>query len=221
MTAGLLLTLVGLAVLDSVNVSTIWIVVVILLAAKRPAATGWAYAVGAFVTFGTFTLLLYFGLNAAETWLDGLTLWLRRILFTIITVVFIVLGVRRFTARPRRGYGLPSWVNAWTALPLGLVATISDIPNAFPMFLTVERLIDTGIAPETAVPVLIGYTAIYALPTLAVLIVGLLYHDRLRARLQTLYDRYATGHTKPSGTIAALCFTAAAASLAILIFLIR
>ena len=69
--------------------------------------------------------------------------------------------------------------------------------------------------------VLIGYTEIYALPTLAVLIVGLLYHDRLRARLQTLYDRYATGHTKPSGTIAALCFTAAAASLAILIFLIR
>ena len=67
----------------------------------------WAWA-GAFVTFGTFTLLLYFGLNAAETWLDGLTLWLRRILFTIITVVFIVLGVRRFTARPRRGYGLTS-----------------------------------------------------------------------------------------------------------------
>ena len=46
MTVGLLLTLVGLALLDSVNVSTIWIVVVILLAAKRPAATGWAYAVG-------------------------------------------------------------------------------------------------------------------------------------------------------------------------------
>ena len=37
-TVGLLLTLVGLALLDSVNVSTIWIVVVILLAAKRPAA---------------------------------------------------------------------------------------------------------------------------------------------------------------------------------------
>ena len=42
MTVGLLLTLVGLALLDSVNVSTIWIVVVILLAAKRPAATGLA-----------------------------------------------------------------------------------------------------------------------------------------------------------------------------------
>ncbi|WP_339392228.1 hypothetical protein [Brevibacterium metallidurans] len=107
---GLLLTLVGLALLDSVNVSTIWIVVVILLAAKRPAATGWAYAVGAFVTFGTFTLLLYFGLNAAETWLDGLTLWLRRILFTIITVVFIVLGVRRFTvSSPGFRRGSYSW----------------------------------------------------------------------------------------------------------------
>lgn len=221
MTTGLLFALIGLALLDSINVSTIWIVVVILLGAKRPVSTGWAYAAGAFVTFLVFTFLLYFGLSAAEEVLTGLTLWMRRILFTATTVVLIVLGARRFKARPRRGYGLPAWVNAWTALPLGLLATIGDIPNAFPMFLAVERLVDAGVDEATAVLVLIGYTAIYALPTLAVLVLGLFYKDGVRARLQALYTRYATGDTKPSPKIAVLFFAGAAASLTILVFVIR
>lgn len=221
MSLGLLLTLIGLALVDSINVSTIWIVVVILLGARRPAATGWAYAVGAFITFLVFTFLLFFGLSAAETWLTELTLWLRRGLFAVMTIALVVLGTRRFKARPRKGYGLPSWVNAWTAFPLGLLATISDIPNAFPMFLAIERLVDAGIEPATAIPVLVGYTLIYALPTLAVLVLGLIYKDRLRDRLQALYTKYATGDTKPSWKIATMFFTGAAASLAILIFVIQ
>lgn len=221
MTPTLLLTLIGLALIDSINVSTIWIVVVILLGARRPAVTGWAYAAGAFITFLIFTSLLFFGLTVAGTWLTELTLWMRRILFAVMTIVFTVLGARRFRSRPRRGYGLPAWVNAWTAFPLGLLATISDIPNAFPMFLAIERLVDADITPATAIPILIGYTAIYALPTVAVLVLGLIYKDRLRTRLQTLYDRYATGDTKPSWKLATLFFVAAAASLTILLLVIR
>ncbi len=221
MTPGLILALVGLALIDSINVSTIWIVVVILLGARRPAATGWAYAAGAFLTFLIFTFLLFFGLTVAEGWLTELTLWMRRILFSVMTIAFIVLGVRKFKSRPRRGYGLPAWVNAWSAFPLGLVATISDIPNAFPMFLAVERLVDANIAPATAAIVLAGYTAIYALPTIVVLVLGLIFKDRLRSRLQSLYDRYATGDTKPSWKLATLFFVGAATSLAILVFVIR
>ncbi|MFC8666902.1 GAP family protein [Streptomyces sp. NPDC057199] len=221
MTPALLLTLIGLALVDSVNVSTIWIVIIIALSARRPVATGWAYATGAFITFLAFTIILYFGATLAEDWLSGLTLWFRRVLFAILTVALIALGIRKLKARQRKSYVLPPWVNAWTALPLGLLATLSDIPNAFPMFLAVERLVDVGVTPATAVPVLVGYTFVYALPTLIVLALGLIFKDRLRDRLQQLHNRYVFEESKPSWKIAGLYFIGAAVSFTILIFVIR
>ena len=109
MTAGLLWGLTGLALLDSVNATTIWIVVVILLGAKRPAPTGWAFMLGAAVSFLAFSLLFYFGLSFADSVLDGFTLWLRRLLFAGLAVALVVMGVRRLrpasarASRCRRG----------------------------------------------------------------------------------------------------------------------
>ncbi|PPG37455.1 GAP family protein [Pseudoclavibacter sp. RFBA6] len=220
MSASLVWSLTGLALLDSINVSTIWVVVIILLAAKRPASTGWAYALGAFASFFAITLLLYFGATFAESMLADLTLWLRRILFTALAIFLLAIGIRKLKARPRKAFGLPSWVNAWTALPLGLLATLGDIPNAFPLFLAVERIIDAGIQPPIAVPLLAAYTAVYAFPTLVILILGLVLKDRVRGLLQRAYDRYATGETKPSWKLASLCFLGSAASVTTLIFII-
>jgi hypothetical protein len=78
MTPALILSLVGLALVDSVNVSTIWIVVLLVLTVRRPAPTGAAYTAGAFLTFLTFTLLLYFGASVAQEWMSDLTQWLQR-----------------------------------------------------------------------------------------------------------------------------------------------
>src|SRR5690625_1065017 len=73
----LIATLVGLALVDSVNLSTIWVVLAILLLARRPAATSWTFAAGAFISFITATLAFYFVASAAASVLFGLTHWLR------------------------------------------------------------------------------------------------------------------------------------------------
>ncbi|MEU6250513.1 GAP family protein [Glycomyces sp. NPDC047010] len=216
MTGGLLWSLTGLALLDSVNAATIWIVIVILLGARRPAPTGWAFMLGAFASFLVISLMFYFGLSFADSVLDGFTLWLRRLLFAGLAVALIVMGVRRLRPRERKGYTLPSWVNAWTAVPFGLLATLGDLPNAFPMLLAVERLIDAHIPAPAAVAVLIGYTLVYALPAALILAAGLAFNDELREQLQSMLKGRTTGTAAPSPKTAAACFAGAAASLAVL-----
>ncbi|WP_158630230.1 GAP family protein [Glycomyces terrestris] len=216
MTGGLLWALTGLALLDSVNAATIWIVIVILLGAKRPAPTGWAFMLGAAASFLAFALMLYFGLSFADTVLDGFTLWLRRLLFAALALVLVVMGVRRLRPRERRGRTLPAWVNAWSALPFGVLATIGDLPNAFPLVLAVERLIDADVPAPAAIAVLAGYTLLYALPSALILAAGLAFNTELREQLQSMLSGHA-GTAPPSPALAAACFAGAAASLAVLL----
>lgn len=216
MTGGLLWGLTGLALLDSINAATIWIVIVILLGARRPAPTGWAFMLGAAVSFLAFTLLFYFGLSFADSVFDGVSLWLRRLLFAGLAVALAVMGVRRLRPRERKGFTLPPWVNAWSALPFGVLATAGDLPNAFPMVLAVERLIDADVAQPIAVIVLVGYTLVYALPSALILAAGLAFNEELREQLQSMLSGRTTGTAPPSPKTAAACFAGAAASLAVL-----
>jgi hypothetical protein len=63
---------------------------------------------------------------------------------------------------------------------------------------------------------LCSYVAVYALPTVIVLVVGLAFQDRVRARLQRLYDRFAVGPARASWKLALLYWIGAAACLAVL-----
>lgn len=217
MTGGLLWGLTGLALLDSINATTIWIVVVILLGAKRPAPTGWAFMLGAAASFLAIALAFYFGLAFAGSVLEGFTLWLRRLLFAGLAVALVVMGLRRLKPRERKGYTLPPWVNAWSALPFGVLATVGDLPNAFPMVLAVERLIDADIPAPAAAAVLVGYTLIYALPSALILAAGLAFNEELREQLQSMLSGHTSGTAEPSLKAAAAYFTGAAASLAVLL----
>ncbi|MCD0443123.1 GAP family protein [Glycomyces sp. A-F 0318] len=217
MTAGLLWGLTGLALLDSVNAATIWIVIVILLGAKRPAPTGWAFMLGAAASFLALALAFYFGLSFAESALEGIALWLRRLLFAGLAAALVVAGVRRLRPRERRDRTLPPWVNVWSALPFGALATLGDLPNAFPMLLAVERLVDADVAAAAAVAVLVGYTLVYAAPSALILAAGLAFNEELREQLESMLGGRASGTAGPSPKAAAACFAGAAASLAVLL----
>ena len=47
-------------------------------------------------------------------------------------------------------------VSPWTALPLGVVVTGDDLPNAFPYFIAIKRLHNARVTAGTAPPVLAG-----------------------------------------------------------------
>lgn len=77
------LSLGGLALVDSLNTSTLFLAILILLTARRPASTAWAYALGAIASFFTLAVVLYFAADAASAVVSELALWMRRVIFTL------------------------------------------------------------------------------------------------------------------------------------------
>ncbi|WP_035702463.1 GAP family protein, partial [Glycomyces tenuis] len=181
---GLLASLAGLAVLDSLNTSTMLAVAVIVLTARRPAATGWSYLAGAVLAFYLVAAALLLGAAAAEDALAEFTMWARRAIFAALALFLAWLGRRRLRTRPRRSaVRLPAWVNPWSAVGLGVLTTASDLPSAFPLFFAVSRLVDAPLGTAQNLSLLAGYAVVYALPTLGVLAAGLGLKDRQRDRL--------------------------------------
>lgn len=217
---GLLLGLAGLALLDAVVTSTIYVTVAILLLARRPGPTSIAYAVGQLGSFFLLTLMLYFGSTYMAELLDSFTLWARRLILVAAAIFFVVLAIRRLRARPRHGLHLPRWINPWTALPFGVMLMLFDLPFSFPMLLAVERLVDTGVDAGSATWILAGYTVVSSLPTVLLILVGLTFRQRVRGFLERITHRFTTGYTSPSWLMFSLHMCIAALSLTMLLFVL-
>lgn len=203
MTSALLLGIAGLALLDSLNPATIVAVTLVLIAApRRPGLLAGAAVLGAALTVFTAGAALFLSAGAAADAVDGIVIALRYLAFGAAGIGLIVAGIRRFTERPRKPITLPTWFTPWTALPFGVLLTAADLPNAFPYFIAIERLVSTGVSVGAGLLVIAGYTFIYCLPCLVLLIVGLVARDRVRAKLQRLVDRFGTGTVRRSVPIA-------------------
>ena len=213
--SGLLLAgIAGLALLDSANPATLVTVTLILLApGDRKVAHALAFVAGAFLTVAVAGLALFGAADlAAEVIGSGLQ-WLRRIALAAAATALFVAGVRRWRPRTRSAVALPGWFSPWTALPLGVVMTGADLPNAFPYFIALERLVAAGAGAVDASLVILGYAAIYCLPCLLLLAVGVRHGAAVRARLSRVYDRFGAAGEVPRNRPAALLLVAAAGAV--------
>lgn len=203
MTAPLLLAIAGLAALDAFNPATILAVTLILLAApRRPGLTALVTVLGAALTVLAAGAALFLGAGAAAGAVDGIVLGVRYLAFAAAGLALVVSGLRRFRTRPRVPIALPPWFTPWTALPFGALLTAADLPNAFPYFIAIERLIDARVEPLDGVLVLVGYAVVYCLPCLVLLAVGVLARRRTHALLTRITTRFGTGDVRPSAPAA-------------------
>ncbi|WP_166789752.1 GAP family protein [Cryobacterium fucosi] len=210
MTPVLLAGVAGLALLDSLNPATILSITLILLAGlRRPVVSALAFVLGAFATVFTLGLAIFLSAGAAADVVSGGVVWLRRIAFGVAAVALLVAAFRRLRDRPREGVTLPRWFSPVTALPLGVMMTGADLPNAFPYFIAIERMINAEVPAATGALVLAGYALVYCLPCLVLLVLGILFRERVRLRLQVLVDRFSTGTVRRSAGAAVLLALAA------------
>lgn len=219
MTAGLAWSLVGLALLDSLNTSTLLVVVVVLLLARRPVLSAWLYLAGAVGSFLVLALGLYVGASGAAEAFDGGALLVRRVALLLVAVLLVVLAVRRLRERPRRSLDLPAWFSPATAALVGVLATLSDLPTAFPLFLAVERLTAAGVDRGDGVLALVGYAAVYALPAVVALVVVSVLRERLRSALEWVRAQVGGGPVPRSVPVAVLFGVGALAAAAVAVLL--
>lgn len=215
MTTELVVALAGLALLDSLNTSTLFIVMVVLLGARDPVRAGVAYTVGAIFAFLGLAVALYTGASAAEAVVSDVAAWLRRGTFALLALWLLFLAYKRLRDRPRKPFLLPGWFSPLTAVPIGAAATVADLPNAFPLFLAVERLVAANLDRQVGVVALCAYTAVYALPVVALLLVGARKGARVRDSMQRITTRFLSGVARRSIPLAAGFALAAVTSAAI------
>ena len=205
MTPALLVGIAGLAALDSLNPATIAGVALILLAPlQRRLATALAYVAGAYLTVLAIGVAVYAGADLAADVVTGGLVWVRRGALGLAALLLLVAAVRRLRPQQRSAVVLPRWFGPWTAAPVGVLVTAADLPNAFPYLIAIERLVTADVPLATGLWVLAGYAVVYCLPCLLLLAVGTLHGERMRRRLQRVYDRIGQARTVPRSIPAAL-----------------
>ncbi|MFC7844573.1 GAP family protein [Streptomyces sp. NPDC057382] len=211
MTVSLLTGIAALAALDALNPATIAGVALLLLApVARPVRTAAGFVAGSYITVMALGVLVYFGADAAaDAAGDGLV-WVRRIAFTLAAAALAAAGIRRLRPRLRPAITVPGWVNPLTAAALGLLMTGADLPNAFPYFIAIERLVDAAVGTGDALLVIAAYSLVYCLPCLLLLAAGATHGTRVRDRLGKLYQRIGTEKDQPRSVPVALGYLAAA-----------
>lgn len=206
----------GLAALDSLNPATLVAITLILLGSRRrPLVEALAFVAGAFATVFVVGVALYAGADAAAQSVSGALVWLRRGAFGLAALVLLVSVVRSLRERRRSVIALPGWFSPATAAGLGVVMTGADLPNAFPYFIAIERMLASSVSLPSAVVVLGLYAVVYCVPCLVLLVLGLSHQDRIVAVLRRLHDRYGAGTTVPASPLRAAGFLLAAVAVAV------
>jgi cytochrome c biogenesis protein CcdA len=197
----------GLALLDSLNPATIVAITLILLTGpRRPILSAMAFVIGAALTVFTLGAVVFISAGAAADVVSDGIVWLRRLAFGLAAVALFVAAARRLRPRARQAISLPAWFSPATALPLGVVMTGADLPNAFPYFIAIERLISAEADTTTGLVVLAGYAVIYCLPCLVLLLAGRVLHEHVQPWLQRLFRQLTTG-TSPRSVPAAIALS--------------
>ena len=190
LTAGLLGTIAGLAALDSLNPATIAGVTLILLAPLRGRGlVALAYVAGAYGVVLLAGTVLFVGSGQLGEAMQGGAALVRRVALLLAAVILVVSGARRLRTRTRAAVTLPRWFGPWTAIPLGVLVTGADLPNAFPYLVAIERLNAAQVPIGVGVVVLALYAHVYCLPCLLLLFAGLAWHTHITARLRRVYER--------------------------------
>lgn len=219
MSAALLVTVAGLALLDSLNPATILgVALILVLPGRHPVRAAVAYVLGAYLTVLALGAGLYLAADAAAGVLDGGLSWIRRVAFGLAALMLLRSALRRLRPARRSEITLPTWFTPWTALPLGAVVTAADLPNAFPYAIAIERLVSSGITTPQAMLVLAGYALVYCTPCLLLLVAGVAWGERVRSRLEGLYLRFGRARDVPRSIPAALglgALSAAAIGIAV------
>lgn len=159
-------------------------------------------------------LALYVGAEAAASAITGALTWLRRGAFGLAALVLLISAARSLRVRRRPATSLPDWFTPVTAVGLGVVMTAADLPNAFPYFITIERLLAADITTGTGLLVVAVYSVVYCLPCLLLLALGLCRGERVLGALRRLHQRFGTQATIPASRLRATGLFVAALAVA-------
>jgi cytochrome c biogenesis protein CcdA len=188
-----LLSLLALAVVDSINPSAI-AVTLYLLSRERAAARVVVYIAAIFVTYLILGTVMLSGLDALLPSLSGM--FDGRIGFIVQGLIGLAMLLYAFrapsgaTSAPRAEPGAASY--AALAL-LGVTVTAMELPTAVPYLGAIALLTSSALPIAGWLPLLVLYNVVFVLPPLLLLAGHVVFGQRLAARYAALRERIQAG----------------------------
>lgn len=187
MTLTFLITLTGIAVVDSLNPS-LFVTQFFLLTTRRPTGRLLAYIAGIIVVNFLGGVLI---LSGVSTLIGNLLMNLdARILYAgqiVIGLLLIGFGLSyRIESSEQNGVKKPQSLRLWHAFVLGMVVMLNEITTALPYFVAIERIVAADLTALQSLLALAVYNMIFSLPLFAFLGLFMIYGSRFVVQIERI-----------------------------------
>lgn len=195
----LLLTLIWLAIIDSINPTTIAIAILIIF--SNASWFGWVYTSGVLLTTWIQGITFYLG---AKNLLYYLLNW-QNIAYTKWLLIITGIGVflyglnlwnYRYKTPKEHNFKISSsrkYSNFIKYLILGSITTFADMPTAFLLIIATVKLQEADVNSVVAILYLFVYAIIYVFPIIVLIALYTLQQERMKmwlgGRLKSIYAR--------------------------------
>jgi cytochrome c biogenesis protein CcdA len=187
-----LLSLLALALVDSINPSAI-VITLYLLSRERGTAYVVVYIGAIFLTYLTLGAMMMSGIDALLPSLrsigGGRLGWIAQGAIGLAMLVYAMRAPAAAKAAPRVE---PASTYAALAL-LGVTVTAMELPTAMPYFGAVAILTTADLSVTQWLPLLVLYNVIFVLPPVVLILGHVVFGERVNARYAELRDRLQAG----------------------------
>jgi cytochrome c biogenesis protein CcdA len=186
MTLTFLITLTGIAVVDSLNPS-LFVTQFFLLTTHRPTGRLLAYIAGIIVVNFLGGLLILAGVSTLIgnllTSIDARILYAGQIVIGLLLIGF---GLSFRIESEQNGVKKPQSLRLWHAFVLGMVVMVNEITTALPYFVAIERIIAADLTATQSLLALTVYNMVFSLPLFAFLGLFIAYGSRFVVQIERI-----------------------------------
>lgn len=188
---GTLASLLGLALVDSLNPSALAVTIYLLLGGRPYAVKVLTYVFAVFISYFGIGVLLMLGLGSLWGYVDGPGAYAAQGVVGVLLLGYALLAPDKprgeKKARTPRSAGLPA------IFLLGVTITVVEFSTAFPYLGAIAILTNADLAVARWLPILVVYNAIFVLPPLLLMAAYGVFGARIQARLERLRERFEGG----------------------------
>lgn len=185
MTVSLLLSLIGIGLVDSLNPS-LFVAQFYLLTTPRPAVRIISYITGILTVNFLAGVLILSGVRTLLA--DVLTAMNLNVLYGVqlaIGLAILVFGLwmRIATAQPEEAQK-PRSLHPWHTFVLGMVVMVNEITTALPYFVAIEQIAQAALTTPQNLLALVIYNLVFSLPLFGFLLLALTFRERFARQLE-------------------------------------
>lgn len=192
---GTLVSLVGLALLDSINPSALAVTIYLLLGGGSYVSRVMTYLAAVFATYLGIGVLLMLGLGSVWEYVDGPGAYVVQGIIGALLLGYAVLAPEK----PRREERsrTPRSRSPGAIFLLGVTITVVEFSSAFPYLGAIAILTNADLTAVRWLPILVGYNLIFVLPPFLLMALYGAFGTRLRGRLERFREGFGKSSSEP------------------------